>query len=109
MEKEKLKNVVIASLSPVAKLMGHSLASALGFAGLALVSLVPIGVVHLLHAAGLEQLADKLHGLENFLLTLDIILSGTVFSTGVAVFLTEVLVETKRQVFAIFQPEPEGE
>lgn len=105
MEKEELKTAVVTGLSPVAKLLGHSLASALGFAGLAVISLVPLGVVHLLHAFGLEQLAVELHGLESFLLMLDIVLSGTVFLSGVVVFLAEILAEAKRQIVTAFQPE----
>jgi hypothetical protein len=83
--------------SPIAWLIGHSLASAFGFCGLAVVSLIPIGVIRLLIFAGLDQLADPLHSLEMLLLLVDIALFGIVFLSGVVVFTVETIATTIRQ------------
>lgn len=88
----------ISAASPVTRLLGHSLAVSLGFFGLALISLIPIGTIRLLILAGMDQLASPLHVLELLLLAVDIALFGVVFLSGVAVFLAETLASTIRQV-----------
>ncbi len=93
-----LKDEFVSAASPVARFLGHSLAVAAGFFGLAMISLIPIGTVRLLIWGGMDQLAGQLHLLESLLLAVDIALFGVVFLSGVAVFLAETLASTIRQV-----------
>lgn len=93
-----LTNEFVLAASPVARFLGHTLAVALGFLGLALISLIPIGAVRLLIWAGMDQLAGSLHLLESLLLTVDILLFGVVFLSGAAIFLAETLASTIRQI-----------
>lgn len=98
-----VKGEFLSAASPVARLLGHSLAVVIGFAGLALISLLPIAVVRLLIWIGMPQLAEPLHLLETLLLLVDIGLFGIVFLTGVVVFLVETLATTKRQIKAAWR------
>lgn len=88
----------VHAASPVARFLGHSLAVALGFCGLAVISLIPIGVIKLLIRLGVDQLAGTLHGLETLLLVVDIGLFGIVFLSGAAVFLAETLATSLEQI-----------
>lgn len=88
----------VHAASPVTRFLGHSLAVALGFCGLAVISLIPIGVVKLLIRFGVDQLAGTLHGLETLLLVVDIGLFGIVFLSGAAVFLAETLATSLEQI-----------
>jgi hypothetical protein len=98
-----LKDEFITAASPVMRLLGHSLATAIGFCGLALISLVPIGVVKALIWLGIGQLVELLHALETLLLVVDVGLFGVIFLAGVAVFVVETLVATKRQINAAWR------
>ena len=89
------------SVSPVARLLGHSTAAALGFVGIALVSLLPVGVVRLIQMLGVADLADWLHLLEVVLLVADIALFLVVFLAGVVVFLAEVYFETEGRIINV--------
>lgn len=93
-----LKEEFVTSASPVTRLLGHSLAVALGFCGLAGISLIPVGAIKLLIWLGMEQLAGPLHALETLLLVVDIVLFGVVFLSGVVVFAAETLATTIRQI-----------
>lgn len=97
------KNEFVVAASPVAKLIGHSLACSLGFVGLVLVSLIPIGALKAVAIIGVEQLAEHLHFLEQLLLAVDIGLFSLVFLAGVVSFAAEVLAEAKQNVINAFQ------
>lgn len=98
MEPNQVKKEFISAASPVARLLGHSLAVALGFCGLAVISMIPVGIIKVLIWLGIESLIEPLHALEKFLLYVDVGLFSLVFSTGVIVFVVEVAASTKRQV-----------
>jgi hypothetical protein len=98
-----LKDKFATAAFPVIRLLGHSLATAIGFCGLALISLIPIGVVKVLIWLGIRQLVELLHALETLLLVIDVGLFGVIFLTGVAVFVVEVLASTKRQINAAWR------
>jgi hypothetical protein len=91
------------ALSPVARFLGHSLAAALGFAGLALLSLVPVGVVRGLHALGVADLVMWLHGLETMLFIVDVVLFVAVFLAGAIVFLAETYVDAQARIMVALQ------
>jgi hypothetical protein len=95
---KNLREAFIALLVPVAYLIGHSLAVGLGFAGLALVSLIPVGVVKALIAIGLTELAETLAWLETVLVVTDVALFLVVFFTGVAVFVVQVFSAAKDEI-----------
>jgi hypothetical protein len=90
------------ALAPVARFLGHSFAAAIGFAGLALISLIPIGVIHAIKAWGDAELAGSLRWLELTLLTVDIGLFMTVFVAGAVIFAAEMYVETEARIMAVF-------
>ncbi len=98
-----LQDEFVTAASPVSRFLGHSLAVAFGFCGLAIISLIPIGVVKLLIWLGMDQLAGTLHGLETLLLVVDIGLFGVVFLSGAAVFLAETLAASIRQIKAAWR------
>lgn len=89
------------ALSPVGRFLGHSMAAAIGFAGLAAISLIPIVVIHLIESWGDSGLAGSLHWLEVALVTVDIALFMAVFLAGAAVFSAEVYVEAKERIMSI--------
>jgi len=93
-----LKEEFVTAASPVTRLLGHSLAVALGFCGLAIISLVPIGAIKALIWFGIVQLVEPLHALETLLLIVDIVLFAVVFMSGVAVFAAETLAATAKQI-----------
>lgn len=93
-----VRDEFVMAASPVTRLLGHSLAVALGFCGLAAISMIPIGAMKVLIWLGIGHLAEPLHALETLLLVVDICLFGIVFLSGVAVFLVETLTATRRQV-----------
>ncbi len=95
---DRLKDEFETSVSPVARLLGHSLAAAMGFCGLALISLIPVGVVRVLIWVGMESLAVPLHTLENLLLAADVALFAVVFLSGVIVFAAETLTSARHQI-----------
>lgn len=95
-----VKDATVKALTPVAKLLGHTLACSVGFVGLALLSLVPVLTVKALVMMGLEGLAEHLHSLETFIFTVDIVLFGVVFLAGVAEFALEVFGDAKRNIAA---------
>lgn len=74
---------------PLARLLGHSLAAAVGFCGLGAISLIPIFVIKLLIAIAVPELAHPLRALETALLLADIALFAVIFIGGVAVFAVE--------------------
>lgn len=84
----------IKSASPISRLMGHSLASAFGFCGLAIISLIPLGIIRVLIYLGLDILAEPLHTLENLLFVVDMGVFAIVFLTGVLVFTIEIIANT---------------
>lgn len=91
------------ALEPVARFLGHSLAAAVGFVGLALIALIPIGAIHLIKRWGDADLAGSLHWLEVALLTVDIVLFLAVFLAGAAVFAAEIYVETESRIIETLQ------
>jgi hypothetical protein len=95
---ETLKENFEQASSPVARLLGHSLAVSLGFCGLAVISLIPVLALKLLVLIGMEELAVPLHNLEIMLLLADIGLFAVVFLTGVIVFAVETIATAKRQI-----------
>lgn len=97
---QHLKEEFVTAASPVTRLLGHSLAVALGFCGLAMISLIPIVAIKTLICLGIIQLVEPLHFLETLLLIVDILLFGVVFLSGVAVFVAETLATTIRQIKA---------
>jgi hypothetical protein len=90
------------AMSPVSRFLGHSLAAALGFTALAVISLIPIGVVHLIEIWGEGKLAGSMRFVEITLLTVDIALFLAVFLLGAVTFLAEVYVETETRIIEIF-------
>jgi hypothetical protein len=102
-----LKDEFVTAASPMMRLLGHSLATAIGFCGLALISLVPIGVVKMLIWLGIRQLVELLYALETLLLIVDVGLFSVIFLTGVAVFVVETLAATKRQINAAWRNDRE--
>lgn len=86
----------------VAKLLGHSLAVAIGFVGLAAISAIPMLALKALMWMGMEHLADSMHELETLLLTVDTAVFAVVFLAGVTVFLVEIVSETKREIRRIW-------
>lgn len=93
-----LRREIEHSASPVARLLGHSLAAALGFVGIALISLIPVSVVSLLQRVGVGDLAAWLRGLEVVLVIADIGLFVAVFLAGIVVFLAEMYFETEARI-----------
>jgi hypothetical protein len=93
-----IKKEFETAASPIARLIGHSLASAFGFCSLTVVSLIPIVVIRLLINAGFDQLAEPLHSLEMLLLIVDIVLFMVVFLSGVVVFAVETLATARDQI-----------
>ena len=59
-----IKNEFEGAVLPVARLLGHALAAALGFCALGLISLIPIVVVRLLLWLGFAELAGPLRMLD---------------------------------------------
>lgn len=102
-----VKSELGAASAPIARLIGHSLASAIGFCELALVSLIPIGAIRLLIFAGLDQLAEPLHSLESLLLLVDIGLFAVVFLSGVVIFAVEMLATTIRRIKEVWKDDHE--
>ena len=89
------------ALGLVAQFLGHSLAAALGFAGLAVIALIPIGITQLIKAWGDPGLASSLHWLEITLFAVDIALFLVVFLAGAVIFAVEVYVDTRARIIEI--------
>ena len=96
--KDDIKKEFETAVSPVMRLLGHSMATAVGFAGLALISMVPLGVLQLLVHFGWTELAQSMHALESLLFFGDLGLFALVMLRGVVVFLVEVVVATKQDI-----------
>ena len=77
-----IKNEFEGAVLPVARLLGHALAAALGFCALGLISLIPILVVKLLLWLGFAELARPLRTSEVALLFADIVLFAVVLFAG---------------------------
>lgn len=92
---------VVEELSPFARFLGHSLGSALAFVCIALISLIPVGVVRVMIWLGLGELAGALHLLETMLLVADICLFVLVFGAGAVVFAIEVIVSARKRISII--------
>lgn len=103
MENEKKQSGIFTQAGPVARLIGHSLAASLGFAGLALTTLIPIGVVRLLVMNGFGQLAESLHWLEVALFIGDVALFSVVFLTGVIIFIVETIIYAYEEIKRLFK------
>lgn len=88
------------AVNPVARLVGHSLAAAIGFALMALVALIPLGTLKLLEAAGVDTLKQWMEPGELVLLYADTALSGVVFLAGVLHFLLDLYVDFERRIIA---------
>jgi hypothetical protein len=86
-----IKNEFEGAILPVARLLGHALAAALGFCALGLISLIPILIVRLLLWLGFAELAGPLRTLEAALLFADIALFAVVLFAGIAVFAVETI------------------
>lgn len=100
---------LVVLLSPVARLLGHSLAAALGFCGLGVVALLPIAATRLLLWLGFAELATPLRILEAGLLFADIFLFAVVFLPGISVFLVEAIVTAKRRICKALEQRPNDE
>src|SRR5947207_15223543 len=99
--KNELEEVVL----PVARLLGHALAAALGFCALGLISLIPIVVVRLLLWLGFAELAGPLRMLEVVLLFADIALFAVVLFAGIAVFAVETIAAAWRRICKVVPKE----
>jgi ABC-type uncharacterized transport system permease subunit len=86
------------TLSPMARLLGHSLAAALGFCGLGLIALLPIAAIKFFLWLGFTELATPLRIVETGLLLADIFLFAVVFLSGLAVFSVEAIAAAKRRI-----------
>lgn len=86
--------------APLARLLGHSVAAAFGFCGLAVISLVPIEVLKRLSVLGVPELLQPLQVLEETLLFADVCLFAVIFLSGIAVFAAETLAAAKRRIGA---------
>lgn len=99
---DDVKSELVASAAPVARFLGHSLAVAFGFVGLALISLIPLFALKVLVYCGLSNLASSLHDLENLLFVVDMGVFAVVFLAGVTVFLLDVFVSIRNEIKAIW-------
>lgn len=95
---EAVKNEFKSAASPIARLIGHSLAVALGFVVFAVVSALPLLVVRLLISMGMSDLASALHSIEYLIFALDVGIFVVVLLTGVVVFVVETLATTRNKV-----------
>lgn len=78
-------NLAIGEIAaPLVRLIGHSLAAAVGFCALAAVLLIPIEVVKLLMLFGFSQVARPLQILGQTLLFADVCLFAVIFVSGIA-------------------------
>lgn len=84
--------------APLARLLGHSVAAAVGFCALAAISLIPIEIVRLLALLGFSGLARHLRVLEETLLFADVCLFAVIFLSGAAVFAAETIAATRRRI-----------
>jgi len=96
-----MKLAILQAAAPLARLIGHSLAAAVGFCALAAISLIPIQVVKLLTLLGFSQIARPLRVLEQTLLFADICLFAITFVSGVAVFAAETIDAARRRISKI--------
>ena len=103
MEKAPQQNHVVQALGPVARLVGHSAGAVFGFAAIAILALIPIGIVKLVVYLGAEQLVQPLHILETMMLYADMVLFTLVFFNGLLIFLVESLVYTRREIRRILK------
>ena len=93
-----IKNEFEGAVLPVARLLGHALAAALGFCALGLISLIPILVVKLPLWLGFAELAGPLRTLEIALLFADIVLFAVVLFAGIAVFAVDTISAAWRRI-----------
>ena len=96
-----MKRAVEEAAAPLARLIGHSLAAAVGFCALAAISLIPIQAVKVLTLLGFSQIARPLHVLEQALLFADVCLFAVNFISGVAVFAAETVDAARRRITRI--------
>jgi hypothetical protein len=90
-------------LGAVARFLGHSAAAALGFVGLAVISLIPIATLRALRVLGIADLESRLNTLEVLLAALDLLLLLAVLLAGAAVFVTEIYVEAELHIISTFK------
>lgn len=92
---------MVEELSPFARFLGHSLGSAIAFVCIALISLIPVGVVRAMIWLGLGELAGALHALETMLLIADILLFVLIFLAGAVVFAVEVITSARKRISVV--------
>ena len=90
-------------LGAVARFLGHSAAAALAFAGLTLISLVPVVVLRGLHELGFGDLVSSLHPLETVLQLVDVVLFLAVFLTGAVLFVAEIVADAERRIIELLK------
>lgn len=103
MEVKEPQNHVVQSLGPVMRLVGHSAGAVFGFAAIAILALIPIGVVKLVAFLGATQLLEPLHYLEIMMLFADVVLFALVFLNGLLIFLVESFMYTKRELTRLWK------
>lgn len=103
MENNNNLNPVVHSMGPVMRLVGHSASAVLGFAGIAILALIPIVVVKFVIYLGASELATPLHYLEIMMLFADVALFALVFLMGIVIFLVESMVYAKREIAIILK------
>lgn len=94
-------DAMVEELSPFARFLGHSLGSAIAFVCIALISIIPIGVVRAMVWLGLGELAGVLHTLETLLLVADVSLFVLVFAAGAVVFAVEVITSARKRIAVV--------
>jgi hypothetical protein len=83
---------------PLARLVGHAFAAAVGFFALAAISLIPIEIVKVLALLGFSEISRKLELLEQTLLFADACLFAVIFLSAAAVFAAETLDAARRRI-----------
>jgi len=95
---KRVKLAIEQTAAPLVRLVGHSLAAAVGFCALAAISLIPIQVVKMLMLLGFSQITRPLQILEQTLLFADVCLFAVIFLSGVAVFAAETIDAATRRI-----------
>ncbi|RUP35716.1 MAG: hypothetical protein EKK45_00320 [Curvibacter sp.] len=93
----------VSPFEPVSQFLGHSLAAAIGFVGLALISRIPVLILSLIAKWLGMELPPALHVVEELMFWADVILFTVVFASGVVIFLVEMYVETKIRIIEALQ------
>jgi hypothetical protein len=86
--------------APLARLLGHSVAAAVGFCALAAISIIPLEVLRLLSQIGISELVQPLRVLEQTLLFADVCLFAVIFVSAIAVFAADTLGAARRRIQA---------